>query len=147
MRVQCPNCAIGYEVPDHLLVGRKALRCARCGTEWMPEIEAPTPAEAMPVPPAQVHPAPPPRFTEPAPSLHDSHEERAEREPITAMERLARPVEPPRRTPWVGIAWVASLLIIGAAAWGAVNWRTDVMHAWPPSARAYAAVGLAPTSP
>ena len=63
------------------------------------------------------------------------------------MERLARPVEPPRRTPWIGLAWVGSLIVVAALAWGAVNWRADVMHAWPPSTRAYAALGLAPTSP
>jgi hypothetical protein len=63
------------------------------------------------------------------------------------MQRLARPIEPPHRTPWVGMAWVGSLVVLAALAWGALTWRADIMHAWPPSTRAYAAIGLAPTSP
>jgi predicted Zn finger-like uncharacterized protein len=150
MRVQCPNCSIAYDVPEHLLVGRKALRCARCGTEWMPDEVAPKPVKTIPMSLTQpLPPIPAPGFAEPlsSPITLGPREEQTEREPLTAMERLARPVEPPRRTPWVGIAWVASLLVLGALAWGAVNWRADVMHAWPPSIRAYAALGLAPTSP
>jgi hypothetical protein len=63
------------------------------------------------------------------------------------MQRLVLPVEPPRRSAWVSVAWVASLVVLAALAGSAVVWRADVMHAWPPSTRAYAALGLAPTSP
>ena len=29
MRIVCPSCSAAYEVPDGLLTGRKAVRCAR----------------------------------------------------------------------------------------------------------------------
>ncbi len=38
--------------------------------------------------------------------------------------------------------WVLTVLILGAAGWGAVVKRTDIMRAWPNSERAYAAIGL-----
>lgn len=151
MRVQCPDCTIAYDVPDHLLVGRKALRCARCGAEWTPGELASKPVEAIPArPPPPLPATPPPKptsFAESAPVAPPPHEEQIEREPFSAMERLARPVEPPPRSHWVGFAWVGSLVVLTALAWGAVAWRANVMHAWPPSTRAYAALGLAPTSP
>ncbi len=35
MLITCPNCAAGYDVPDHLLAGAvRRLRCARCAVEW-----------------------------------------------------------------------------------------------------------------
>jgi predicted Zn finger-like uncharacterized protein len=154
MRVQCPNCTIVYDVPEHLLVGRKTLRCARCGAEWVPGEPSAKPAQTVAPRPVQGPPATPPAapsaFIEPevAPSIaHGRREEQIEREPLSAMERLARPVEPPPRSPWLGVAWVGSLIVLAALAWGAVAWRADVMHAWPPSTRAYAMIGLAPTSP
>lgn len=146
MRVQCPDCTIAYDVPDHLLVGHRVLRCARCGAEWTPGQPAAKPEEATPVQSPPPLPAALPPLAAPAP-LPDQHEAQLEREPFSAMQRLALPVEPPRRTPWVGLAWVGSLIVVAALAWGAVTWRADVMHAWPPSTRAYAALGLAPTSP
>jgi len=151
MRVQCPDCTIAYDVPDHLLAGRKVLRCARCGAEWAPGEPAVKPAETLPThqSPPLTPPVPPApaAFAEPLPIPLSLHEEPVENHPLSAMERLVRPVEPPRRTPWVGLAWVSSLIVVAALAWGAVTWRADVMHAWPPSTRAYAALGLAPTSP
>jgi predicted Zn finger-like uncharacterized protein len=153
MRVQCPDCTIVYDVPEHLLVGRKALRCARCGAEWTPGEPAPAPVENVAARPMQGLPATPPAgpasLIEPEaapPIAHGWHEEQIERGAFSAMERLARPVEPQRRLPWAGMAWVGTLVVLGALAWGAVAWRADVMHAWPPSTRAYAALGLAPTS-
>jgi hypothetical protein len=40
------------------------------------------------------------------------------------------------------LAWIASLVLLGALAWAGIAWRTSVMHAWPPSERLYAALGL-----
>jgi predicted Zn finger-like uncharacterized protein len=155
MRVQCPECTIVYDVPEHLLAGRKALRCARCGTEWTPGSPAadsgnmpsvgPEQAVAPALPALDAGPAVEPEAS--APIALGRREEQIEHGPYSAMQRLARPVEPPRRTPWVGLAWVGSLIVVAALAWGAVTWRADVMHAWPPSTRAYAALGLVPTSP
>jgi hypothetical protein len=41
-------------------------------------------------------------------------------------------------------AWAASLVILVALGFAAVHFRTEIMQAWPPSARAYALLGLAP---
>lgn len=40
--------------------------------------------------------------------------------------------------------WAVSLVLLAALGWGSVRWRGDVMRAWPPSERLYAALGLAP---
>jgi hypothetical protein len=39
---------------------------------------------------------------------------------------------------------LVALLLFGC---GLIAWRTDLMRAWPPSARLYDAVGLAPAAP
>ncbi|MBB3900247.1 zinc-ribbon domain-containing protein [Roseococcus suduntuyensis] len=48
MDIVCPNCATAYRVPDALVLTRKPVRCAACGTRWVPEL----PEEALPAPPA-----------------------------------------------------------------------------------------------
>lgn len=54
MDIACPNCATAYRVPDALVLTRKPVRCAACGTRWVPELPddvtlAPAPAgEAAP---------------------------------------------------------------------------------------------------
>jgi len=40
------------------------------------------------------------------------------------------------------MAWAASLMLVGSLGWGAVHWRDEVMATWPPTARAYQAIGL-----
>lgn len=40
-------------------------------------------------------------------------------------------------------AWVLSIAVLLLAGWAAVAWRDGIMRAWPPSERAYAALGLA----
>lgn len=55
------------------------------------------------------------------------------------------PMRPPR--PAVGpgaalAAWALSLCVLISLGWGAVHWRSEVMSIWPPSQRAYQAVGL-----
>jgi hypothetical protein len=39
-------------------------------------------------------------------------------------------------------AWAVSIALVVGMAWAAVAWRGEVMHAWPPSERIYAALGL-----
>ena len=47
MRVDCPTCAAGYELPEALLrQGPRALRCAACGGTWTPALPMPEPAAA-----------------------------------------------------------------------------------------------------
>ena len=60
----------------------------------------------------------------------------------SAMERLA--AHPAKPKPMVGLrlAWAASLVLLAAAVWAAFAWRTPIMAAWPPSARAYSLFGM-----
>src|SRR5271165_1145438 len=48
MRIDCPHCAASYDVPDKLLVGRIAVRCARCAREWALDAPAIAPPGAPP---------------------------------------------------------------------------------------------------
>lgn len=57
MDIACPNCATAYRVPDALVLTRKPVRCAACGTRWVPELPddvtlaSPPADEASPVTP------------------------------------------------------------------------------------------------
>lgn len=150
MRIVCPSCQSAYEVPEALLAGGKAVRCARCGTEWAPL--PPAPSQPQPQPQATPAPAPPPLVAEPP----------AEPEPPPRLEpRLGsyRPrsvdtvddARPPPRDDEIGpaprprgaiLAWLVTLLVLVALLWAAFVYRDQVMHAWPPSARLYALLGL-----
>lgn len=117
MRLVCPHCTAAYDVPPALVVGRRAIRCARCGEEWAERGEAEKPEAPPPV--------------------------RAVSAPV-ATPRVDPPIAPSRRsTTAIRLAWVVSVLVLVLAGWGAVAWRTEAMHAWPPSQRVYSALGLA----
>lgn len=151
MRIICPACAAVYEVPAALLGdAQRALRCARCGKEWVPHAEAapaagaapptpepPTPEQpAIPVPPesrvplARVPAAPvpsvPPPPGDPMLSIFP---------PLVERQRR-------RRERASALAWALTVLTLLALAGAAYVWRADVQAAWPPSQRAYAAIGL-----
>ena len=79
MDIACPNCDATYRVPDALINGVNALRCAACEQTWVPEpltrsqMEEVTEevkavaTEAVPPPPAPELPPPPPPPPEPEP--------------------------------------------------------------------------------
>ena len=46
MRITCPSCSAGYEVPDSLMPAGRIVRCARCGSEWTPVAVSAVAAEA-----------------------------------------------------------------------------------------------------
>ena len=127
MRISCPSCHTEYDVSDERLAGRM-VRCARCATEWIPVTEAPAPAQTETLP------------TTPPP----------ESEPITPSPFPPQIVVPPREAPVLAepppqsavLAWVASLVVIVIVVAASYVWRADVMLAWPPSQRAYQALGL-----
>lgn len=53
MKIVCPSCEAHYEVPEVVLTSRRKMRCARCGTQWVPaDITAAAPglSEATVVP-------------------------------------------------------------------------------------------------
>jgi predicted Zn finger-like uncharacterized protein len=119
MLMICPNCQAGYQVPDHLLAGNgRRLRCARCAHEWqgrLPDDVAPEPEPTPDPPPA----------------------------PVTAAIPVVSAPIASRNLPVGGlVAWAASLLLVGSLGWGAMHWRDNVMAKWPPSTRAYQAIGL-----
>ena len=109
----------------------RTVRCARCSGEWKPRAPAVTPAlqepEPLPEPPPVLEVTPTPAVTTARPS---------------AMDRLAAHAEWPRPSVQLRLAWAASVALLLLAAAAAYTWRVDIMAAWPPSARGYAALGL-----
>ena len=80
--------------------------------------------------------APPP----PAPEPEDAAVTGAVRQ--SAMARLA--AAPVTRRPSVAlrVAWVGSIIVIILLIAVAFAWRNEITAIWPPSARAYSALGL-----
>lgn len=119
------------------------LRCARCMQEWQ-ATSAPPPAPPV-LPPAASPPVPPLQQTI-APQLAEAPlPVSAPRD--SALARLARQLSarlqfaPLLGAPLIG-AWVLSFAVLIACGWSAVHWRESVMSVWPPSQRAYQAIGL-----
>ncbi len=143
MRIVCPNCQATYEVPDSLLAGGKAVRCARCGTEWAPL--SPAAAPPPPVPPER--PEPPPTV---APTDHPRVEPRLSGYRPRNVDSADDARLPPRddeidlapRRGGALLGWLVSLAILALLIWAAFAFRSNVMGAWPPSARLYAMLGL-----
>ena len=125
MLISCPNCAAGYNVPDHLLAGAgRTLRCARCQEEFLATADEPALAVPQFAPAAYPHPIP-------------------DRGEIALSESDERPPpRPPVRRASAVAAWALSMCVLLSLGWGAVHWRSEVMSIWPPSQRAYHAVGL-----
>lgn len=133
MRIDCPACAAGYEVPDALLTGGRSVRCARCGHQWHPD--------ALP-PPVSFGAIDEPRIA--APSFVPSA-------PSPAASLAAGPAAPVSRPPAAGasalvLAWVGSLLLLASAGAAAIALHRPIARAWPPSLRVYAALGLVHTA-
>lgn len=157
MRVTCPSCAADYDVPDRLLAaGPKVLRCAKCGTTFPAELPAPNlappnivPSSLAPsslAPPAEIvaiaMPAPqPPASVVPTP------------EPQAVRVVFHPPMlEPPRPRPrpvgavWGMVGWIATIVVLAGAGFLVTQDAGKIVAAWPPAARAYAAIGLNPVA-
>jgi predicted Zn finger-like uncharacterized protein len=158
MHVSCPDCATVYEVPDARLKPGRRLRCAQCMTEWppIPAIAAPPPPEIKPEPvaaPPPPPPPPPPRELEEAPDPSPPAPAARTAPALQAPAMVERPIrlvppehlEAPRRRlaalPLV-LAWALTLTVVSAGGWSAYQYRSRVIQVWPPSERAYAALGL-----
>lgn len=150
MRVACPSCSAVYDIPDRMLAAGRAVRCARCQHQWVPQAAEPPAVEPPATQPPATQPPPRPAPAEPEPAFVAAEPpvRTAEAGPpaISAMDRLAMEAKPlpgesrgPLRT-----AWAASVLLLILAAGAAYVWRAPLMEAWPPSHRVYAALGLAP---
>ncbi len=154
MRIICPACAAVYEVPAALLGDTpRALRCARCGNEWVPHAEPAAQAQPDTTPAAAAAPPAPEQKAIPVPP--ESRVPLA-RVPATPVPSVPPPpgdpmlsIFPPlverqrrRRERASALAWALTVLTLAALVGAAYVWRADVQAAWPPSQRAYAAIGL-----
>ena len=100
------------------------MRCARCARDWADTTLAPNDLE--PAAAVLAIGSPDPAATEP-PSLDSS----------------VPPAHPAlAANAGVRFGWAGSALLVALGAWSVIAWRQDVMHAWPPSGRLYAALGL-----
>jgi len=131
MRVACPECSAEYEIPpalaDQLTEGR-SLRCARCGTAWVPQG-----APAAPVAePHEVHAPAEPEFPRPIDPPPPSYRREAE-----------APSGDDGEAGHAALAWGTSLVVLAGLAAGAWHWRVSLVEAWPPLARVFMALGLA----
>jgi len=134
VRIICPSCDATYETPGPVAAG-KVVQCARCSTRW-------TPVVAVVVPPAvtppSVTPAPIPPAVNPALVELPPLQPRAG----ASLARELPAFRPAPRARVAVLAWTLSLALLGAAAAATVAYRAPIMQAWPPSQRAYAALGL-----
>jgi hypothetical protein len=62
----------------------------------------------------------------------------------SAMARLAAHPAIPRSSTALRLAWAGSIVLLLLLCAVAFAWRSQIVAAWPPSARAYAAFGLHP---
>ena len=146
MRIVCPTCSAGYEVPDQLLMPGRIVRCARCNGEWAP---APSvlPSEPEPFPPPPPPPPPPPVEPEeplppPAPAAETADSPVISEVRRSAMARLAAHPATPRPSSALRLAWAGSIILLVLLIAMAIAWRSEVTTLWPPSARVYSALGL-----
>ena len=147
MRIVCPSCSGAYDVPDSLIMAGRIVRCARCGGEWVPVQAAAVDGE--PAPPPIGDPPPPGSGASTATaSLQGSADDTASFAAApprsSAMDRLALPSARPPSRFRLRLAWLLSLALLGLLGWAAYEWRTQIVAAWPPSARVYAAFGMQP---
>jgi len=155
MRISCPVCSTSYEVPDPMLPGGRKVRCAKCGHQWVPRPAAPhaPPPARRPIVEAAAEtpprgrsgeaPASTPPLPPTGPLSPDAHRATIQIDPDEA------PMQPPprqRTSTGVWVGWAASVGIWALVLWAAYAYRAQVMDAWPPSQRLYAALGLGPGS-
>jgi predicted Zn finger-like uncharacterized protein len=107
MRITCPSCGSGYDVPDDAIgpSGRK-VRCRACGSSWM---QAGAGGAALPV--SQPAPAAPQAVAipEPASSLPEPGAEPME--PVSPMPKRRRAI----RGPLIVLGLILLVLLLGGA--------------------------------
>lgn len=141
MRIECPDCAARYEVPDDRLAAGRTVRCARCGHDWMP-----VPPVAVPRDPAPAAPVPeaanerPGRLRSPHPFMVPPRTPVSV--PVPTVEALPEAEEPPARHRGLAIAWVLTLVVLVAGVWAVLRFAPAIADAWPPSLRIYNAFGM-----
>jgi predicted Zn finger-like uncharacterized protein len=151
MRLSCPECDAGYELPETMfLTGPRMVRCVRCSHAWLAgKVEASAVPEA---PPAQADPAPAgteaEAEAEAGPARRQSPLRRRaatpapqEAAPIAPFDMGLDPPTRPRTGMWVLAGWVFTFVFLGAAGTGCWLYQDDIIQAWPASARLYEVLG------
>ena len=164
MRIACPNCGAEYEVPDAMLAsGPRQLKCARCGHRFQAVAPGLPPAPPASRTPEEVAPHTPPpgpaptAFRRPDPARPDPMPADPEppdsppadaasvRPPPTRGLAQHSPIEPDARPGTalpLALAWLLSFAVLGGAGYAGFFWRAEIMQAWPPATRLFAALGL-----
>ena len=147
MRIACPACNTAYDVPENRLAPGQDVRCARCSAVWSPlplldeppfAIAATDPQPTAPGPGLAASGSSDDLGLAPVPpqSLIVSAPAGAAPAPKTGRDRFGH-------LRGVALAgWLLTFAILGTFGWLAVTRRAEIVHAWPPSERAYALLGL-----
>jgi predicted Zn finger-like uncharacterized protein len=143
MILTCPQCATGYFVEDGQIKPEgRAVRCAHCGNRWTARPETPlelaeadhaSAAEATLDTTAKPHLSP---ASEAVVTLTGDDLPRQFRNRAEEDRRM-------RQAAINGAVWAAAAVAVATVVGLAVVFRESVVRAWPQTASAYAAVGLA----
>jgi len=135
MRITCPACDAVYDVPETILARPRLMRCARCAHDFRPPTEA-APVAEWPEEAELSH-------DEPAPAGEAALDDGMPARPLPPRPRVISRAERAQ----ILAAWAASLVAVVVFVWLGIAYRRPVMHAWPPSARLYAALGYGHAAP
>ncbi len=121
MDIACPNCAAAYRVPDALVFSRKPVRCAACGTRWVPDLPPEMPLDGSGAMDAAASPpGPQPASARAEPDLPPSAELVSSPAPPlpgpAQAPRGADPAEVPRQLSLAGEATAEAVMLTGAGA-------------------------------
>lgn len=122
MILTCPACSTRYLVnPTSIGSDGRMVRCAKCGHTWMQ-----SPPQDMP------------KTVEPP--------EAAEARPIPPGSNLPAFPRRHRRRARAALGWVALVAVVAGAVAAAGLYRERIVALWPPAARLYAQLDLAPAA-
>ena len=136
MILTCPECATGYFVEDEQIrAAGRTVRCAACGARWTA-----TPEQPLELVPAAddgglAKPAADEASSEPGALTGDDLPR--------AFRTRAEEEKRNRQAAITGAVWAGVAIVIAVVLGVAIVFRESVVRAWPQTASAYAAVGLA----
>jgi predicted Zn finger-like uncharacterized protein len=135
MILTCPECATGYFVEDEQIrAAGRTVRCAACGARWTATPEQPLEL----VPGADEAGLDQPAADDPAAEAALSGDDLPR-----AFRTRAEEEKRNRQAAIMGAVWAGAAIVIAAVLGVAIIFRENVVRAWPQTASAYAAVGLA----
>jgi predicted Zn finger-like uncharacterized protein len=135
MNLQCSNCQAEYAVPNARLGAHLVVRCSACDHTWTigdteeeqddtdPEASADTTDEND--------------QSENGEPIDEAPDEPAAAEPVARLSPPLSATPAPNR--WLAAAWAGSAATIAACVIAACLYRTNVVAAWPPAGRLFAA--------